>query len=167
MFRVVPSNKERNSKQCLAFQKLLEATHPDMDEEDVDPPDHTLFIEATFRRGKKPLSQSLSDFITTNLGDDDLRVTSPRNNSNAKIDPVLRIFFGALLMIISNEHLKEHNRANGTICRCIGVKLKPGVQRHIKNWDGESSMLPSYCIDSYTFGMSSSNLQERRFGRSK
>ena len=107
VFRVVPSNKERNSIQCLAFQKLLAATHPDMDEEDIDPPDHTLFIEATFRCGKKPLSQSLSDFITTNLGDDDLRVTSPCNNSNAKIDPVLRIFFGALLMIILNKYLKS------------------------------------------------------------
>ena len=113
-----------------------------MDEEGVNPPDHTLFIEATFQRGKKPLSRSLSDFITTNLGDDDLRVTSPQNASNAKIDPVLRIFFGALLMIITNEHLKEHNRAYGTICRCVGVKLKSGVQRQIKNWDGESSMLP-------------------------
>ena len=142
VFRVVPSNKERNSIQCLAFQKLLAATHPDMDEEGVDPPDHTLFIEASFRRGNKPLSQSLSDFITANLGDDDLRVTSPRNVGNAKIDPLLRIFFGALLMIITNEHLKEHNRANGTICRCVGVKLKPGARRQIKNWDGESSMLP-------------------------
>ena len=138
VFRVVPSNKERNSIQCCGFQKLLAATHPDMDEEGVNPPDHTLFIEATFQRGKKPLSRSLSDFITTNLGDDDLRVTSPQNASNAKIDPVLRIFFGALLMIITNEHLKEHNRANGTICRCVGVKLKSGVQRQIKNWDGES-----------------------------
>ena len=142
VFRVVPSNKERNSIQCCAFQKLLEASHPDINEEGVNPPDHTLFIEATFRRGNKPLSQSLSDFITTNLGDDDLRVTSPRNVSNAKIDPILRIFYGALLMIISNEFLKKYNRANGTICMCVGVKLKPGAQRQIKNWDGESSLFP-------------------------
>ena len=48
VFRVVPSNKERNSIQCCAFQKLLEATHPDINEEGVDPPDRTLFIEASF-----------------------------------------------------------------------------------------------------------------------
>ena len=77
------------------------------------------------------------DFIKINLGDNNIRVTAPYYASDAKIDPVLRLFLGAMLMIISNGDLKKCNRGNGTMCKCIGVKLKRGVERRIKNWDGE------------------------------
>ena len=56
-----------------------------------------------------------------------------------------------MLMIISNEDLKKYNRGNGTMCKCIGVKLKRGVERRIKNWDGE-------CHDSLHACNSSSSL---------
>ena len=135
VFRVVPTNRERVSILCLGFKKHLQATHPSIDAEDL-PPDHTVIIEAAFTKNKRDLSSALTDFITTSLGDNDIKVTAPWNSKDAKIDPALRLFVGAMLMINSNEDLSD-NRANGTVCKCVGIRLKPGARRQIKNWDGK------------------------------
>ena len=158
--RVVPTNAERNAILSCGFKKHLEETHPDINDEETDPPDHTIFVEACLKRKERDLSPSLADFIKTNLGDNDIRVTSPYYASDAKIDPILRLFLGALLMIISNEDLKEHNRGNGTMCRCIGIKLKRGVKRRIKNWDGEfpNKLLECNSSRSLTFFLPSSSI---------
>ena len=119
----------------------MEATHPSIDA-DGPPPDHTIIIEAVFKKNKRELSSALTDFITTSLGDNDIKVTSPWNSKDAKIDPALRLFVGAMLMLNSNEDLAK-NRANGTVCICVGIRLKHGARRQIKNWDGETVALLS------------------------
>ena len=137
VFHVVPTNKERVGIACLGFQKHLQATHPSIDDDDATlPPDHTIIIETVFKKNRRNLSNALTDFITTSLGDNDIKVTSPWNSKDAKIDPALRLFVGAMLMINSNTDLDE-NRANGTACKCVGIKLRPGAERRIKNWDGK------------------------------
>jgi len=144
VFRVVPTNKERFSILCLGFQKHLQATHPSIDS-DEPPPNHTIIVEAVFKRNSRNLSSALTDFIATSLGDNDIKVTSPWNSKDAKVDPALRLFVGAMLMVNSNEDLDD-NRANGTVCKCVGIRLKKGAQRQIKNWDGKIILRQGYSL---------------------
>lgn len=103
VFRAVPTNKEMNSIQYYGFQKHLAATHPNIDDDSMDPPDHTIFIEASFSCKNRKLSTFLSNFITTNLGDNNIRVTASFHISNAKINLILCLFYGPLLMIIATN----------------------------------------------------------------
>mmetsp|Transcript_1485 Transcript_1485/g.3204 ORF Transcript_1485/g.3204 Transcript_1485/m.3204 type:complete len:1761 (+) Transcript_1485:1415-6697(+) len=137
VFHVSPNNNERFALQCAAFQKHLRCTHPTTDSNE-DPPNHTIIVEAEFWHGKAkektPLSKSLTDFMKHRLTDNDIKVTS-FCAQGAKLDAALRLFVGAMLMVFSNEDLKD-KRANGTVCRVLEVLLKEGVQKRWKNWDG-------------------------------
>jgi hypothetical protein len=143
-----PTNKQRNGVTAAAFRKHIMQTHPNIDTNEL-PPDHTLMIEATIttsgqqrrgnkrqRREQKKISQAVHDTIITQLGDDDIRATNYMHK-NAKIEPVLRLYPGAHQMCITNDNLDE-GRGNGTLCKCINVKLKQnGRERKWKNWDGK------------------------------
>jgi len=84
-------------------------------------------------RGEK-ISQSMHDIIIANLGDDDIRATG-FHCKDAKIDPLLCFYPGSHHMCITNEDL-DKGRGNGTICRCLRVKLKRNDKLVWKNWDG-------------------------------
>ena len=69
---------------------------PDINDEETNPPNHTIFIEACLKRKKRDLSPSLADFIKTNLGDNDIRVTSPTHPTPRSI-----LFFDSSLALCS------------------------------------------------------------------
>jgi hypothetical protein len=134
------TNKERNGVTAGTFRNHLLNTHPTVDSED-EPPNHTLMIEATIRKGEgsstkkgAKVSQSIHDTITTSLGDNDVRATGFQCK-DAKIEPLLRVYPGSHHMCITNEDL-DKGRGNGTLCRCVRVKLKKNNRRRWKNWDG-------------------------------
>ena len=152
------TNKQRNGVIAGHFQQHILSTHPDVDS-DEDPPGHTLMIEASFtsskeastgenkggkskkrkrnsKNGKKrKISQALHDIITTELGDNDIKSTDFKTKG-AKLDPVLRLYHGSHHMCITNDDLSK-GRGNGTLCKCIKVKLKKGKRRRWKNWEGK------------------------------
>jgi len=151
------TNKQRNGVIAGHFQQHILSTHPDLDS-DEDPPDHTLMIEASFtssnekeaatgetnggtskkrkRKSKKrKISQALHDIITTELGDNDIKSTDFKTKG-AKLDPVLRLYHGSHHMCITNDDLSK-GRGNGTLCKCIKIKLKKGKRRRWKNWEGK------------------------------
>ena len=128
-----PTNKERNGITAGTFKKHILATHPTVDSDEL-PPDHTLMIEASIRRKRRKVAQAIHDTIVTLLGDDDIKSTE-FSSKGAKIDPLLRMYPGSHHMCITNDDLKK-GRGNGTLCRCVEVKLKDITRRQWKNWDG-------------------------------
>ena len=165
VFHVSPNNNERFALQCAAFQKHLRCTHPTTDSNE-DPPNHTIIVEAEFWHGKAkektPLSKSLTDFMKHRLTDNDIKVTS-FCAQGAKLDAALRLFVGAMLMVFSNEDLKD-KRANGTVCRVLEVLLKEGVQKRWKNWDGEIKCMNQINCSSIQFGTCLLTLADRKKG---
>jgi hypothetical protein len=134
------TNRERNGVTAGTFRKHLINTHPTIASDDA-PPDHTLMIEASIRKGGgtsrqkgAKVSQSIHDTITTSLGDNDVRATGFQCK-DAKIEPLLRIYPGSHHMCITNEDL-DKGRGNGTLCKCVRVKLTNNHRRRWKNWDG-------------------------------
>ena len=93
-----------------------------------------LIIEASLRRKKKKVSQAIQDVVVSKLGDDDIRATD-FSSKGAKITPAMRCYPGSHHMCITNKDL-DKGRGNGTLCRCLGVKLKQGARRELKNWEG-------------------------------
>ena len=146
------TNRERNGVNAATFKKHIEDTHPSIHSTAL-PPDHTLIIEASIsysgggiqrnqkrkrnqKQQRKKVPQAVHDTIIAQLGDDDIR-SSGFATSGTKIEPTLRVFPGSHHMCITNEHL-DQGRGNGTLCKCLGVKLKDnGRERRWKNWDGK------------------------------
>ena len=129
-----PTNKERNGIKAGVFKKLIDATHPSVDSDEL-PPIHTLTIEASLRRKKKNVSRAIHDVVLTKLGDDSVKSTE-FTTQGAKLEPLLRVYPGAPFMCNTNDDL-DKGRGNGTTCRCLGVTLKPGANITWKNWDGK------------------------------
>jgi len=139
-----PTNQERNAIYAGIFKNHILDTHPDVASDDL-PPDHTLMIEASMRRKKRKVSQAVHDTVITMLGDDDIR-SSEFHTNGAKIEPLLRLYPGSPHMCITNEDLKN-GRGNGTLCKCVSVKLKNG-QRRWKNWEGKKVWtITSDCVE--------------------
>jgi hypothetical protein len=156
------TNKQRNGVIAGHFQQHILNTHPDINSNE-NPPDHTLMIEASFKSSKKDeasstdegrkgekakkrkrrsknrkerkLSQALHDIITSELGDNDIKSTDFKTKG-AKLDPVLRLYTGSHHMCITNDDLSK-GRGNGTLCKCVKVKLKRRKKRRWKNWEGK------------------------------
>ena len=51
------------------------------------------------------------------------------------IDPALKLYVGAHCMIIDNDDISK-GRANGTLCRVIGIRRKSNGPLIWKNYDG-------------------------------
>ena len=128
-----PFNKQRNTLTAAVFKNHILATAPKVDYDDP-PPAHTLMIEASMRRQNKKVSQAVHDVIISQLCDNDVK-SSEKYSGNTKIDPLLRLFPGGPFMCISNQDLKK-GRGNGTVCRCVKVKLKRRATMTWKNWEG-------------------------------
>lgn len=127
------TNKERNAVEASSFKNHILATHPKIENAE-QPPDNMLIIEASLRRKKKKVSQAIQDVVVSKLGDDDIRATD-FSSKGAKITPAMRCYPGSHHMCITNKDL-DKGRGNGTLCRCLGVKLKQGARREWKNWEG-------------------------------
>jgi hypothetical protein len=57
-------------------------------------------------------------------------------DQNKQIDQALILYFGAHCMIINNDDISK-GRANGTLCRDIGIKRKTNQPLKWKNYDGK------------------------------
>ncbi len=94
----------------------------------VNPPEHTIIIEAGISRSvaknaHQKIKEHLRNRIITTCGDADVMVGTKH------IDPALCIYVGANLIRIDNKHSNDKApRGNGTICRVIGIKLKEQPQ---------------------------------------
>jgi len=60
------------------------------------------------------------------------------------VDPVLKFYKGLLLMINTNEDLSK-GRADGTLSRWLGLKLKSNAHVTYKNWDDK--LIPTVSVD--------------------
>jgi hypothetical protein len=111
-----------------------------------DPPEHTVVIEADVRKApkhkrksKKPaleesplpakLTSRLCNKIYAKCGDSDMK------DQQKNIDPALKLYVGAHCMIIDNDDISK-GRANGTLCRVIGIRKKGNAALSWKNYDG-------------------------------
>ena len=74
-------------------------------------------------------SDNFHNKVFDNCGDAGV-ITSQKK----KIDLTLKYYKGILLMINTNSYLVKE-RANGTLCRGIGIKLKTGSKWRMKKWD--------------------------------
>ena len=130
----VAVNDMRNSITAATFREHILTTHPTVDE-DRDPPQHTLMVEASMWKqsgnSRKKLSPIIHEIITSSLGDNNVEETY----RNTKVDPVLRLYPDAQFMCTVNDDLSK-GRGNGTLCRFVSVKLKNGTRMSWKNWDG-------------------------------
>ena len=118
------TNEHRNAINLGIFKRHVEATHPDYSNEGVDPPKHTIVIEANIQSCDKRLPYiggAMRHRIINACGD--ANCVTP---DHKHVDPALCLYVGAHVMyVISNKGLREKvPRGNGTLCRVVSVKLK-------------------------------------------
>jgi hypothetical protein len=138
-------NSERVSIHASTFQKHI-AGFPLVDS-DENPPEHTVVIEADIRHAPKrkpkqkknkddegPLpakvTPELRNKIYARCGDSDMK------DQHKQVDPALKLYVGCHCMIIDNDDISK-GRANGTLCRVVGVKRKTDQPLRWKNYDGK------------------------------
>ena len=128
-----PTNLERNAFSTAVFMEHLKKTHSLASNTNATPcPDHTCIIKGTIRpkgRNNHMVSQTLRNMIYDHCGDADVK------QSTKKIDPALKFYHNMPLMMNSNERIEE-DLANGTPCRGLYVKLRPGATFKPENWEG-------------------------------
>ena len=137
-------NSERVSIHACTFQNHIK-DFPLVDSDD-GPPEHTVVIEADIRKAQKykrkskdqtseehplpaKLTSRLCNKIYAKCGDSDMK------DQQKNIDPALKLYVGAHCMIIDNDDISK-GRANGTLCRVIGIRRKSNVPLKWKNYDG-------------------------------
>jgi hypothetical protein len=134
-----PTNRERNAITAGNFRHHVQNNCPHVNTPDhVLPPDHTIIIEADIlssapkqdKRYNKKVGGAMRHRIYTSCGDADCKAGTKH------IDPALCLYMGThLICTIGNENLRDDvPRGNGTLCRLVGVKLKPGRLRQWKNY---------------------------------
>ena len=133
-----PINKDHNAISTQVFSDLIEKTHPSADKNPTSVPNHSIVIECSIRKKKIRVSENFHNTVFAHCGDNDVRT------GNKKIDPALKFYSGIPLMINTNDEL-DKGRANGTLCRGIGVKLKSDSQTRMKTWDGK--VVPTVSVD--------------------
>ncbi len=138
-------NSERVTIHACTFQKHI-SNFPSVDCNE-NPPEHTVVLEADIRHAPKhkprknknknddsPLpariTPELRNKIYARCGDSDMK------DQNKQIDPALKLYVGAHCMIIDNDDISK-GRANGTLCRVIGIKRKTNQPLKWKNYDGK------------------------------
>ena len=57
-------------------------------------------------------------------------------DQHKQVDPALKFYVGCHCMIIDNDDISK-GRANGTLCRVVGVKRKSNQPLQWKNYDGK------------------------------
>ena len=125
-----PTNLERNAISASIFEEHVRATHP-LFGSHLDPPSHTLIIEAIIGRNGKPFSRSIQNHFYDSCGDHHVKTSG-----NKHVDPSLKLYTGCPLMVNNNANLVRDGCGNGTLCRLKGVKLKEGKETYIKNVSG-------------------------------
>jgi hypothetical protein len=137
-------NCERVTIHASIFQSHIK-DFPSVDSSE-SPPEHTVVIEAEIRKAPKRriskkrfsedtplparLTTELQNKIYAKCGDSDMK------DQQKNIDPALKLYVGAHCMIIDNDDISK-GRANGTLCRVIGVKRKTDTPLNWKNYDGK------------------------------
>ncbi len=61
-------------------------------------------------------------------------------DQHKQVDPALKLYVGCHCMIIDNDDISK-GRANGTLCRVVGVKRKSDQPLKRKNYDGKKYTL--------------------------
>ena len=134
-----PTNRERNAITAGNFRHHVQNTCPHINTPgDVLPPDHTIIIEADILSSaskkhaqyNKQVTGTLRHRIHTSCGDSNCM------SGTKRVDPALCLYVGAyLICTIGNENLRNKvPRGNGTLCRLVGMKLKPNMLRQWKNY---------------------------------
>jgi len=120
-----PTNQERNSLNASHFKQHVINTCPHVKSNQL-PSKSTCIVEAdisssTSKRCKVKINRMLRHRIITTCGDDNVK------NGTRPVDPALCLYVGAFVIcIITNDGLNQKvRRGNGTMCRVIGMKLKP------------------------------------------
>ena len=118
------TNEHRNAINLRIFKRHIKATHPDYSQEGVDPPKHTIVIEASVQSCEKRLPYiggTMRHRIINACGD--ANCVTP---DHKHVDPALCLYVGAHVMCtIDNKGLTEKvPRGNGTLCRVVSVKLR-------------------------------------------
>ena len=141
VFYACLTNRERNVISTSIFADHVNTTHPDFQrniDHDTsicdDIPMHTVVIEGymVHHQTNKDMGK---DFH--NNGDGDIK------NGSHLIGPALKFYSGIPLMINTNKDLKKCKSGNGTLCRGVGIKLKPEKQLIWKNWDDKKVLTVS------------------------
>ena len=57
-------------------------------------------------------------------------------DQHKQVNPALKLYVGCHCMIIDNDDISK-GRANGTLCRVVGVKRKTDQPLRWKNYDGK------------------------------
>jgi len=139
----------RVSIHALTFQKHI--TNFPLVDSDENPPEHTVVIEADIRHAPKrkpkqkknqddegPLpakvTPELRNKIYARCGDSDMK------DQHKQVDPALKLYVGCHCMIIDNDDISK-GRANGTLCRIVGVKRKSNQPLQWKNYNEKKCTL--------------------------
>ncbi len=122
-----PTNKERNTIHASNFKQHVMQTSPSINS-DENPCEKTCIVYARIsssnsKRSRVIINRTLRHRIITTCGDDNVR------SGTKLIDPALCLYVGAFVIcVIDNQSLKEKvPRGNGTMCRVVGIKLKPNA----------------------------------------
>jgi len=116
------------------FRNHIMETHPTIDSDEV-PPVHTLMVEASMKKKTQPVLRAIHDIIVARLGDNDIHSTMIASQG-AKIHPALRLFPGSSLLMCTTNNDLDKGRGNGTVCKCVQVKLKSPDTLQWKNCEG-------------------------------
>ena len=138
-------NKQRNGISSGVFRNHLKSTDFPPVNSDALPPEHTIIIEADIqssstagRQGVTRVSPSITDAIINTCGDADCRC-----GRSKMIDPCLKLYIGAHVMVNNNDLLKSHGIGNGSMARVKRVQLKStATNPEWKNWEGKKV----YCV---------------------
>ncbi len=100
-----PTNKEQNSIQAAIFKEHLQATHPNVTSNEMQP-EHTLIIKGHITSSmsntkQQRIDKHLKHQIPTSCADANVMMGSKH------IDPALCIYIGAYLICIDNKHLRD------------------------------------------------------------
>ena len=142
-------NSERVSIHASTFQKHI-ASFPLIDS-DKNQPKNTVVIEADIRHApkQKPKQKKIKDDesplptkvtpelrnkIYARCGDSDMK------DQHKQVEPALKLNVGCHCMIIDNDDISK-GRANGTLCRVVGMKKKSDQPLKRKNYDGKKYTL--------------------------
>ena len=127
------TNDERNAYSNVVFIQHLKATHEKTSDHTVVCPDHTCIIKATMKYKNKQagaFNRNMYNRLLDECGDADII-----SSKKTFVDPVLKFFHNIPLMMNTNERIGE-KLANGTPCRGLYLKLKPGCEFVKESWEG-------------------------------
>jgi hypothetical protein len=120
-----PTNKDRCAINNAIFLKHLKQTHSQNSNDES--PIHTLMIGADKLMLVRKKSRGKKPFYCSKLLFEECSEANCKKANNSRIDPLLKLFLGCVIMLIENTDVKE-GEANGCSCIVKSIELKPNVE---------------------------------------